>query len=308
MATAVSRLSPVIITVCIPARVISRTAAAAVLRTGSLMPMSATSAASENGGAALPPKVTMRAMTRMAFSVMSFNCVSTVCFAVKGRSCPSASTNRVQAGSSFSGAPFTSTRPSASAAAAYFFSLSNGVRFTAAAEPVSGRTYCKSALSVALPPTGAPSAVTLSLFVAHESSIHCQNPRAPRRLSRRSCRFPSPVTAQKTDGLPCVSVPVLSVNSKLRLPAVSMPKRRRTSTWSRSIRRMLADSTTVIIMGSPSGTATTTTVMASVAACSSEAMSVSGFVMSGRMLCRLPPVSIQKVCKRSASPTSPAAT
>ena len=52
----------------------------------------------------------------------------------------------------------------------------------------------------------------------------------------------------------------------LRLPEVSMPTSLRTNTLSRSIRRILEDSTTVIIMGRPSGTATTTTVMARVRA------------------------------------------
>jgi hypothetical protein len=52
----------------------------------------------------------------------------------------------------------------------------------------------------------------------------------------------------------------------LMLPAVSMPTGLRTSTWSLSILFILAPSTTVIIIGSPSGTATTMTVTASVAA------------------------------------------
>ena len=56
------------------------------------------------------------------------------------------------------------------------------------------------------------------------------------------------------------------VSRDIRLPEVSMPTSLRTRTWSLSIRRMLEDSTTVIIMGSPSGTATTTTVMARVRA------------------------------------------
>ena len=47
----------------------------------------------------------------------------------------------------------------------------------------------------------------------------------------------------------------------LRLPLVSIPTSLRTSTWSFSMRFMLEESTTVIIMGRPSGTATTTTVM-----------------------------------------------
>ncbi len=63
-------------------------------------------------------------------------------------------------------------------------------------------------------------------------------------------------------------VPVLSVNNMFRLPEVSIPTGLRTSTWSLSMRRMLRESTTVIIIGSPSGTATTTTVIARVIACS----------------------------------------
>ena len=66
--------------------------------------------------------------------------------------------------------------------------------------------------------------------------------------------------------VPAVRVPVLSVKRMFMLPAVSMPTSLRTMTLSRFIRSILADSTTAIIMGSPSGTATTTMAMASNAA------------------------------------------
>ena len=49
----------------------------------------------------------------------------------------------------------------------------------------------------------------------------------------------------------------------------TMPAARRTSTCSLTMRRMLEDSTTATIMGSPSGTATTMTVSASISASSS---------------------------------------
>ncbi len=67
--------------------------------------------------------------------------------------------------------------------------------------------------------------------------------------------------------MPLVSVPVLSEKSIFKLPEVSIPTNFRTSTLSFSIRFILEDSTTVIIIGSPSGTATTITVMARVRAC-----------------------------------------
>ena len=62
----------------------------------------------------------------------------------------------------------------------------------------------------------------------------------------------------ETMSFPVVSVPVLSVKRMSMLPAVSIPTSRLTRTPERSIRFMFEESTTVIIIGSPSGTATTT--------------------------------------------------
>ena len=60
-----------------------------------------------------------------------------------------------------------------------------------------------------------------------------------------------------TFNFPSVIVPVLSVNKILMLPAVSIPMSLRTRILLLSILFILDDKTKVIIIGSPSGTATT---------------------------------------------------
>ena len=60
-----------------------------------------------------------------------------------------------------------------------------------------------------------------------------------------------------TSSFPLVKVPVLSVSKILILPDVSIPTSFLTKTLFFYIRFILLDSTKVIIMGSPSGTATT---------------------------------------------------
>ena len=63
-----------------------------------------------------------------------------------------------------------------------------------------------------------------------------------------------------------VRVPVLSVNKIFRLPAVSIPTSLRTKTLLFNIFFILDERTSVIIIGSPSGTATTIIVTLSVRA------------------------------------------
>ncbi|MPM09695.1 hypothetical protein SDC9_56017 [bioreactor metagenome] len=78
---------------------------------------------------------------------------------------------------------------------------------------------------------------------------------------------------------PTVKVPVLSVNNMFKLPAVSIPTSFLTSTLSLIIRFMFDESTTVIITGKPSGTATTMMVTARVSALITSCASVYGFDM-----------------------------
>ena len=69
-----------------------------------------------------------------------------------------------------------------------------------------------------------------------------------------------------TSNCPLVRVPVLSVNKMLRLPAVSIPTNFLTRTLFFNIFFIFEDRTRVIIMGRPSGTATTIIVTLSVKA------------------------------------------
>lgn len=77
---------------------------------------------------------------------------------------------------------------------------------------------------------------------------------------------PSGVMMRERDIFPSVSVPVLSQKRIPRFPLVSIPTIRRTSTFFFIMRFMFEERTTVIIIGSPSGTATTRTDIASVSA------------------------------------------
>ena len=85
-------------------------------------------------------------------------------------------------------------------------------------------------------------------------------------LSKESYSFLSPVIKPTTSSFPLVMVPVLSVNSRFRLPAVSIPFSLRTSTWSFNIFRMFREDTIAIIRGSPSGTAITMMMTARISA------------------------------------------
>ena len=138
--------------------------------------------------------------------------------------------------------------------------------------------------------------------------MQAYSPGAPvARAARSGNSCPLPSTAQPTDSTPSVSVPVLSVNRMFMLPAASIPTGLRTSTWSRTILRMLEDSTTAIIMGSPSGTATTSTVSPSVAAWKQVFQTQRQSDSRARMTARSNPVSNRKAFSRKISATSAAA-
>ena len=74
------------------------------------------------------------------------------------------------------------------------------------------------------------------------------------------------------------------------------------------MRRMLEESTTVIIMGSPSGTATTITVMARVRACRMQPIIWAGLPSVCRMRAGCMALSSTMALKRSAAATAAAAT
>ena len=78
--------------------------------------------------------------------------------------------------------------------------------------------------------------------------------------------FKLPSIILDTSILPLVRVPVLSVNSMFKDPAVSIPTIFLTRTLSLSIFFELVDNTKVIIIGNPSGTDITRTETASVSA------------------------------------------
>ena len=86
-----------------------------------------------------------------------------------------------------------------------------------------------------------------------------------------------------------------------------MPTSFRTSTWSRIMRSILEESTTVIIMGSPSGTATTTMLMDSVSACIRCPSMTGKFVSTGQIPESCMPPSVQTERKKSAANTRIAA-
>ena len=118
---------------------------------------------------------------------------------------------------------------------------------------------------------------------------------------------PLPVITCVTLALPCVSVPVLSVNKICMPPAASMPAARFTNTLSFAIFVRFDESTTAIIMGNPSGTATTTTAIASVSACVRRANRVTGLAKSAFASAKFMPLSIKNALIRSAIATRTAA-
>ena len=76
----------------------------------------------------------------------------------------------------------------------------------------------------------------------------------------------SGVTNDVTDNFPSVRVPVLSVNKMFNEPDVSIPTNFLTKTFLFIILFILEESTSVIIIGSPSGTAITITATLNVTA------------------------------------------
>ena len=121
------------------------------------------------------------------------------------------------------------------------------------------------ARSVILPPTIFPLAMAADVFRTMFSYVYSFITSGS--FSKESYSFRFPVIKPVTSSFPFVIVPVLSVNSRFRLPAVSMPVSFRTSTLSRSIFRIFKEDTMAIIRGSPSGTAMTMMITARIRAC-----------------------------------------
>ncbi len=69
-----------------------------------------------------------------------------------------------------------------------------------------------------------------------------------------------------TLNFPSVNVPVLSENRIFKLPAVSIPNNFRTNTLACNNLRIFKDNTIAIIIGKPSGTATTIMIIANIKA------------------------------------------
>ena len=182
----------------------------------------------------------------------------------KGSARPDASREYRTRAKSRSGAPLTRVMPPSAVTDAHehFFMLSKGsFRISSQPDSVPNSAMDDSkACSVAFPPmTSVPDKAAEVLYSA--DSRYSRNNFADDdrktvtlRYSSRSVKMPD------TLSFPSVSVPVLSVNRIFILPADSMPTGLRTRTLSFTIFLMLEDSTTAIIIGSPSGTATTTTV------------------------------------------------
>ena len=144
MAEAVSLLSPVIMTTCTPAPRTCSTEARASGRISSRMPTSPTRISRLNS----PCSVTAvseiaSASTRMACLVISCHLARSRWVLPRGRNAPVSSTYRLQASSSFSGAPLTRvSRLPGSSRAENFRALSKGTcRPLASSLPgASGRT------------------------------------------------------------------------------------------------------------------------------------------------------------------------
>ena len=121
------------------------------------------------------------------------------------------------------------------------------------------------ARSVEFPPTATPSDRIADVLSRHDR-LNRPKPLGDMRLKSFAlsrCVL-SARTIPPTESLPSVSVPVLSVKRMFILPAASIPAGFRTSTLSRIIFLMFEERTTAIIIGSPSGTATTITVSPSI--------------------------------------------
>ena len=119
------------------------------------------------------------------------------------------------------------------------------------------------ARSVAFPPSTLPAVMVLPVLNIPDNSTSSHSPFFLLRAEKLLC---SPVAADKINFSRPRGCACLSANSMFQPFDVSIPTSFRTRTLSLSILRMFEESTTVIIIGSPSGTATTTTVIARVAA------------------------------------------
>ena len=139
--------------------------------------------------------------------------------------------------SSFSGAPsrtVTVLPPTDQVTAEYLRALSKGREASSRLPEGSGSADAKpsSARSVALPPTGRPSAsgVAPPPRSPSESRSAVPAPHRFRSAGREGKTSPPANRSETTDIFPSVSVPVLSVKSRSILPAASMPTGLRTST------------------------------------------------------------------------------
>ena len=133
----------------------------------------------------------------------------------------------------------------------------------------------------------------------------------PFSLKSSATIFPQESTPSETCPLPSmyftasnspfVSVPVLSVKRIFTPPDASMPTGFLTMTLSFNILSIFEERTTAIIIGSPSGTATTTMAIASVRACMSRGTQTFQFRISAKASEKFIPLSMKKLLKRSAT-------
>ena len=137
-----------------------------------------------------------------------------------------------------SGAPFMRVRLSRPriCAAEYLFVLLKRTVSTTSSPGSSGKSRIKlnKALSVPLPPTICPSAVTTAAVfwrMLSDTSL----PSSADRSVVALWVLPCPSKKVTTSSCPLVIVPVLSLKSILRLPAVSIPLSLRTRTFSFNI-------------------------------------------------------------------------
>ena len=120
------------------------------------------------------------------------------------------------------------------------------------------------ARSVLLPPITFPSLAEALLFTPAPTTISSRNFSDVSERLENLVR--SPVINSTTESLPSVIVPVLSLKSKLRLPAVSRPLIFLTSTLSFDILILWNERSIEVSIGRPSGTAHTIIVTATVIA------------------------------------------
>ena len=125
------------------------------------------------------------------------------------------------------------------------------------------------ALSVVLPPITCILPSSLSFIMAlvlFSKDVLSNFSKSLGISSTLSYSFRSPLQNPTTSNCPFVIVPVLSENNIFKLPAVSIPTSFLTSILSFNNFLMFNDSTIAIIIGNPSGTATTIMIIASIIA------------------------------------------